>query len=130
MDTNLIILELLSRIKILEEKVKVLEEKNSDYHNYDSTKAAKPDFPSDKISGKYRPLAEYLYEKWEKKITLTYEEVERILEFKLPPTAYKIPTSYWANTLTHTYAASWLAIGYKTKVNVETLSVTFEKIIY
>ena len=130
MDTNLIILELLSRIKILEEKVKILEEKNLECHTSDMNKAVRPDFPSDKISGKYRPLAEYLYDKWEKKITLTYAEIESILDFKLPPTAYKIPTSYWANTLTHTYAASWLAIGYKTKVNIEALSVTFERIIY
>ena len=59
MDTNLIILELLSRIKILEEKVKVLEEKNLECHKNGITK---PDFPSDKINGKYRPIAEYLYE--------------------------------------------------------------------
>ena len=127
MDTNLIILELLSRIKILEEKVKVLEEKNLECHKIGITK---PDFPSDKISGKYRPIAEYLYEKWEKKIILTYAEIEKILDFKLPQTAYKFPMSYWANTLTHTYATSWLSVGYNTRVNIETLSVTFERIIY
>ena len=61
---------------------------------------------------------------------LTYEEIENILEFKLPSTAYNLPRTYWANTLTHTYATSWMLVGYKTKVNVSDMSVTFEKIIY
>ena len=130
MDTNIIILELLSRIKVLEEKVESLERKIAEQPKNDWNETERAKFPSDKISGKYRPLAEYLYEKWEKKITLTYEEIERILDFKLPQTAYKFPMSYWANTLTHTYATSWLSVGYNTKVNIETLSVTFERIIY
>ena len=130
MDINLIILELLSRIKVLEEKVEALEAKKSENEEADLKKAIKPRFPVDKISDKYRSLAEFLYEKWEKKIVLTYEEIENILDFKLPPTAYKIPKSYWANTLTHTYATSWLSVGYKAKVNIEVMSVTFERITY
>lgn len=130
MDINLIVLELLSRIKVLEEKVASLEKNNFTSEKEDFKKSVKPDFPAEKISGKYRPLAEYLYEKWEKKIALTYEEIEKILDFKLPPTAYKLPKSYWANTLTHTYAASWLTVGYKARVNIEALSVTFERNLY
>jgi hypothetical protein len=120
----------LSRIKVLEEKVESLERKIAEQPKNDCNETERAKFPSDKISGKYRPLAEYLYEKWEKKITLTYEEIEKILDFKLPQTAYKFPMSYWANTLTHTYATSWMLVGYKTKVNVSDMSVTFEKIIY
>ena len=123
-DINAIVLELMSRIKVLEEKVKALEEK-CDLHKTD-----KPSFPFDKISDKYRPLAEHLYEKWEKRITLSYGEIEAILGFKLPPTAYKIPRSYWANTLTHTYATSWLSVGYKAKVDVDTFTVTFDRNLY
>ncbi len=130
MDINLIILELLSRIKILEGKVEALEGKKLENEEIDLKKAIKPRFPVDKISDKYRSLAEYLYEKWEKKIVLTYEEIESILDFKLPPTAYKIPKSYWANTLTHTYATCWLSVGYKAKVNIDAMNVTFERIIY
>lgn len=130
MDINLIILELLSRIKILEQKVKDLEEKNSENEKSELEKSKKPEFPAKNVSDKYRALAEYLYERWEKKITLTYEELEDILEFKLPPTAYNIPKSYWANTLTHTYAKSWLLVGYKARVDAKALKVTFEKTIY
>ena len=57
-------------------------------------------------------------EKWEKKIELTYSQIETILGSPLPPTAYNIPLSYWANTETHSYAkGSWLAVGYKAKVS-------------
>ena len=62
-----------------------------------------------------------------KRITLSYGEIEAILGFKLPPTAYKIPRSYWANTLTHTYATSWLSVGYKAKVDTDTFTVTFDR---
>ena len=129
-DTNLIILELLSRIKVLEQKVDVLEAEILESRKKAPKEAEKPVFPADKISDKYRALAEYLYEKWEKKIVLTYAEIEEILGFKLPPTAYKLPKSYWANTLTHTYATSWLSVGYKARVDLEATKVTFEKIIY
>jgi hypothetical protein len=130
MDTNSIILELLSRIKVLENKVEVLEKKLIEEQKEDLNKSKKPAFPVEKISDKYRALAEYLYESWEKKIVLTYAEIENILTFKLPSTAYNLPRTYWANTLTHTYATSWMLVGYKTKVNISDMSVTFEKIIY
>ena len=130
MDTSLIILELLSRIKVLEEKVKALEEKDLSCGNSGAKVQEKPAFPKDKVRGKYRALAEFLYEKWEKRITLSYEEIEGILDFKLPPTAYNIPRSYWANTLTHPYAASWIEVGYKAKVDIEAQRVTFERSSY
>ena len=130
MDANSIILELLSRIKVLENKVEVLEKKLIEEQKEDINKSEKPAFPVEKISDKYRALAEYLYESWQKKIVLTYAEIENILAFKLPSTAYNLPRTYWANTLTHTYATSWMLVGYKTKVNVSDMSVTFEKIIY
>ena len=130
MDTNSIILELLSRIKILENKVEILEKKLIQEHNKDFNKPEKPAFPTEKISDKYRALAEYLYESWEKKIVLTYAEIENILEFKLPSTAYNFPRVYWSNTLTHTYATSWMLVGYKANVNLSDMRVTFEKIIY
>lgn len=130
MDINAIILELLGRIKNLEDKVRGLEDKLSEKDAELSDKGGKPLFPSDKISGKYRALAEYLYERWEKKIRLSYGEIESILDFKLPPTAYKLPNSYWANTLTHSYATSWLCVGYKARVDTNTLHVTFERTVY
>jgi hypothetical protein len=61
---------------------------------------------------------------------LSYAQIEEILEFPLPPTAYNLPQSFWANTETHSYAkGSWLAVGYKAKV-VENQRVVFERSIY
>ena len=130
MDTNSIILELLSRIKVLEEKVCILEAKVLDNQKGAVKAAEKPEFPTNQVSDKYRALAEYLYERWDKKIVLSYEEIESILGFKLPPTAYKLPQSYWANTMTHSYATSWLSVGYKARINSEAKTVTFERLIY
>ena len=124
MEINAIILELLSRIQTLETKVAALE-RQMESSNVSSPQ--KPPYPADKISDKYMRLGIYLYEKWERKIMLTYEELERILEFTLPDTAYNFPQSFWANTATHTYASSWLALGYKAKVNFEERTVTFER---
>lgn len=90
----------------------------------------RPPFPVEKVGDKYKKLAEYLYEKWERTIILNYEELEEILGFALPPTAYNLPQSYWANTETHSYAkGSWLAIGYKAKV-VDEQKVKFERNLY
>ena len=124
MELNTIVLELLSRIQVLEQKVAVLENNRQENNNANSSK---PPFPANKISNKYKGLAEYLYEKWEKKISLTYGEIERCLGFSLPDTATNFPQSYWANTRTHTYASSWLELGYKAKVDGETSIVTFER---
>lgn len=131
MEINNIILELLSRIQVLENKVSALELQVGQFQNQTQTTVTnRPVFPTEKISRKYKALAEYLYEKWEKKIQVSYEKIEEILGFSLPETAYNFPQSYWANTQTHSYASSWLAIGYKAKVDVENKVVIFEKDLY
>lgn len=131
MEINNIILELLSRIQMLENKVSALELQVGQIQaQAPTTMFNRPAFPTAEISRKYKPLAEYLYEKWEKKIQVSYEKIEEILGFSLPETAYNFPQSYWANTQTHSYASSWLAIGYKAKVDVENKIVTFEKDLY
>ena len=58
---------------------------------------------------------------------VSYKKVEDILGFSLPASAYNLPQSYWGY---HTYAKSWLLLGYKAKVNIETKIVTFERNLY
>jgi len=48
----------------------------------------------------------------------------------LPASAHNLPQSYWANTEYHTYAKSWLKLGYKAKVDVENKKVIFERNLY
>ena len=73
-------------------------------------------FPAEKISRKYRGLALYLFNSQEEKVRLTYEQIEEKLGFALPPTAYNLPQSYWANTAGHSYSSAWMAVGYKARV--------------
>lgn len=120
MDYDRIMLELLNRIGILEEKVSVLEGKQ------DIPEPNQTDF-SQGVSKKYRFLADYLHGNNEETIKLHFEELERILGFKLPNSAYT-HRAYWANTTTHSVALSWLNVGYKTvEVDLDNKFIVFEK---
>lgn len=123
MEYSQVVLEMLERIKVLENKVKELEEKieNTSAHQLQTT------VQLDRVSAKYRGLAEYLLQSNARKVTLAYAQIEEILGFSLPDTARKFKQSYWANTETHSYASSWLAVGYKARVDAETDMVTFFK---
>ena len=124
MDLNNIVLELMSRIQILEKKVELLESKiNGDF-------SIKNVFPNNEIGNKYKPLAEYLFKNGEKKIELTYQEIENILGFNLPSTAYNYPQSFWANTETHSYSSAWLKVDYRARTNIADKKVIFERNIY
>ena len=141
MDYSSIILELMSRIQTLEEKVRILESKNgteqedvpvitsgeiSDTHTSESSPTQTADFS--KVSPKYRPLAIYLVDRNERAITLNYTQLQKILGFDLPSSAHNHMNQYWANTDRHSYSSSWLNVGYKTRVNVANKTVTFEKV--
>ncbi len=66
----------------------------------------------------YSPLRDYLLKNSESRIILSFEEIEEILDFKLPDSAYNY-RAWWANDKTHTQAINgWLAAGYET-VNVD-----------
>ncbi|MBQ9714278.1 MAG: hypothetical protein IJV83_03040 [Clostridia bacterium] len=122
--------KLYNRIDELEKRVAHLEEKMNEQQTENLSYAGRPAFPVECSNGKYRALSEFLYESWEKRIVISYEKLEDILGFALPATAYNIPHSYWANTEYHPYAKSWLALGYKAKVDVKNKNVTFERNLY
>jgi uncharacterized coiled-coil protein SlyX len=123
MEYSQIILEMLERIKVLENKVKALEDTNK------NTSCVQPQstMQLDKVSKKYRGLTDYLLSSNEKKVTLSYSQIEKILGFPLPDTARNFKQAFWANTDTHSYASSWMAVGYKTSVDVNSDTVTFIK---
>lgn len=121
MNLEKIVLELLGRIQNLEERVDRLERTDR------AVSEEKRSFPADDISNKYRPLAEYLFDKNEKKIIMTYKEIEEILGLTLPKTAYKYPQSFWANTETHSYSSAWMKVGYMARIKFADKKVIFEK---
>lgn len=73
---------------------------------------------------KYFPLEHYLNQTT---ITLTYADIEEILGFALPPTAYKREQWWENNTANHPQAKSWLNAGWKVARVELGKSVTFEQ---
>jgi len=68
---------------------------------------------------KYRPLFEYLSQKDDDVVHMTFAEMEEILGFPLPVSFQRHP-SFWANNENgqHHHCRAWLDAGYKT-VNVQ-----------
>ena len=115
MEYERIILEMLDRIKQLEEKVEMLS-------NNMAVPAAEN---KGKASNKYRHLTAYL-SKQESPVKLSFGEIEEIVGFPLPASAYSY-REFWANTKSHSIALSWLSIGYRTvEVSIEQKYVIFE----
>lgn len=123
------IVKLYNRIDELEKRVVQLEERLNMQQNSVSY-IERPAFPAECANSKYKALSEFLYESWEKKIELSYEQLEDVLGFSLPASAHNLPQSYWANTEYHTYAKSWLKLGYKAKVDAGNKKVIFERNLY
>ena len=124
------IIKLYNRIDELEKRVSLLEEQVLKQSSTKLSCVERPAFPAECANSKYKALSEFLYESWEKRIVLSYAELENILGFSLPTSAHNLPQSYWANTEYHTYAKSWLKLGYKAKVDAENKQVCFERNLY
>ena len=61
---------------------------------------------------KYSALAKYLFNLQDYEVTLSFNDVEKILGFSLPESAKKL-RSWWANDETHSqYKFGWGAAGY------------------
>ena len=121
MDYDRIILEMLDRIKALEDQMAEMK----DYGNNCRNEAREK--PQMKASKKYRRLTELLDESGSKTVTLTFKQIEEAIGFSLPDSA-KEHRAFWANTTTHSIALSWLCVGYKTvDVNLNTETITFER---
>lgn len=77
--------------------------------------------------GKYLPLYHFLRDLTESEIRLSMMEVESILKFSLPASAYK-HNAWWANDLTHSQAKAWLYAGREAKSVVIGNEVTFSRV--
>lgn len=123
MEYDRIILEMLDRIKALEDEVATLKSSAPVVETKPLTKPIKP-------GKKYRHLAELLENSKEKKMSLTFSQIENAIGFSLPESARQY-REFWANTTTHSIALSWLSVGYKTvDVNLANETVIFERYKY
>lgn len=80
--------------------------------------------------GKYAPLYQYLKEHDKPRITLSFTEIEAILGFSLPHSAYTYPT-WWNPGGMHTHCRSWVQAGYKAadiSSGTRRKRMTFEKV--
>ncbi len=76
---------------------------------------------------KYASLGDFLVAKGQPEIKLSFLEIEKILNFKLPHSAYTYP-AWWSNDNTHSQAKSWLNVGFMTRtVNIPNKTVLFSK---
>ena len=60
---------------------------------------------------KYIEFYNFLEKNTQKKLELTYKDIENILGFKLPKSAYK-HSAYLSNSLSHPISKIWLNLGY------------------
>ena len=119
MDYDKIIIDLLNRIVTLEEKVTKLENAGT------ASQVNEVELPT--CSKKYRFLSDYLHESNQPRIKLSYTEIENILNFRLPDSAFT-HRAFWANTISHSIALSWLSVNYEVvEVNLEDKYIVFEK---
>lgn len=77
---------------------------------------------------KYKPLSQFLSESQQEQITLTFREIEAIIQSPLPYSA-RTSKAWWSNRTKGAYQASaWTSAGYQVKdVNVQKKLVTFAK---
>ena len=88
------------------------------------------EFPVDFVGGllmsKYAPLYDYLLALRWSKISITFSELEQVLRFALPNSAY-VHRAWWANNgQRHCHAQAWLDAGYKIEnVDLRAKTVSF-----
>ena len=74
------------------------------------------------MAGKYTPLEQHLkaFPAEQRDVTMSFEQIERIINDKLPASAYKYQ-AWWANEKDghHVHAHSWMNAGWK----VDTLNL-------
>jgi hypothetical protein len=77
---------------------------------------------------KYEPLPQFLSASSTSTRTLTFQQIERVLGFKLPKSAYE-HEAWWSNNATgHSHAKTWLSAGWRTQdVDIEGRKVTFHR---
>jgi hypothetical protein len=79
---------------------------------------------------KYEPLPQFLSKKVGATHRMSFEQIERVLGFKLPKSAYE-HEAWWSNNDTgHSHARVWMAAGWRTQdVDLDTRTVTFRRAV-
>ena len=93
---------------------------------------SKSQTPASKVPGqscgKYAPLLQFLQRQTAQRVVMTYAEIEGILGFKLPNSAYNY--TMWWNPKGHPHCQAWLQAGFNVAdvaESIRTKIVTFER---
>lgn len=78
------------------------------------------------MSVKYTSLANHLVKSNQDMIRMTFDEVQNVIQGKLPPSAWKYQ-AWWSNSNTHSHARhGWMSAGYETsKVDLDAQELVF-----
>ncbi len=81
------------------------------------------------MSNKYAPLTRFLRQQEASRITLSFQELEEVLGFSLPASAWKYP-AWWANSSGgQSQVKSWREAGWETRdVDLRGRRVTFVRV--
>ncbi|BAZ68359.1 MAG: helix-turn-helix transcriptional regulator [Pelatocladus maniniholoensis HA4357-MV3] len=80
-----------------------------------------------KGGSKYQPLLEYLQRSDCPEITISFTEIEKLINHTLPNSARK-ERRWWGNRSTGSpQASAWMKAGYVVEPNLETQTVTFRR---
>lgn len=75
--------------------------------------------------GKYEPLGKFLSGQSRDRIPITFAEIERLLNDRLPPSKYQ--RAWWSNNpMNNVMTRQWLEAGYQT----EAVDIAGEKLVF
>lgn len=77
---------------------------------------------------KYEPLPQFLSTRQTDRVRLAFDEIEGVLGFKLPKSAYDYEAWWSNNAVGHSHAQVWLAAGWQTEdIDLDGRQVTFKR---
>lgn len=78
-------------------------------------------------SGEYRALYTYLERRYASVVVLTFEQIEALLGFALPPPA-RTEREWWTDGVdTQRHSAAWIGAGRTAAPNLGAQTITFER---
>ncbi len=80
------------------------------------------------MKSKYAPLEAHLRDSGRARLSMTFEDIERLIGVRLPPAAFRHRALWSNNAGNWVMTKAWLAAGYRTeKVDMEKRALVFRK---
>lgn len=76
---------------------------------------------------KYIELSNFLKNSHSANVHLSFDEIQNIIGFKLPNSAFSPEYSWWGNDKSHSQAVAWMGAGYVVEVSFSNRIASFRK---